>query len=180
MADLQRSPALPSFPLSASGFFLRDIGAVAKVRVQALRSRGMPAPTVTDPRLPDRPNTASGSNPTALWKAPDDWLVYSRTLSPDALINWVAAIPSSAPLIATDVSSSSAIFELSGARAIDVLLRDCTLDLEGNAVPVGACAQTLFAQTTVLIHRPDQATWLLFIERSVAQHVWDWLLDSSV
>jgi heterotetrameric sarcosine oxidase gamma subunit len=59
-------------------------------------------------------------------------------------------------------------------------MRDCTLDLEGQAVPPGACAQTPFAQTTVMIHRPSTSeAWRLFVERYVANHVWDWLIDTA-
>ncbi len=71
------------------------------------------------------------------------------------LAHWAEAIPSAAPLVCTNVSSATTLFELSGAQAIDVLMRDCTLDLEGNAVPPSACAQTHLAQTTVSDSPPD-------------------------
>jgi heterotetrameric sarcosine oxidase gamma subunit len=181
MPDLERYSPLPksAAQFSAGGFQLRELPFVAKLRVQVLRRRGMQTPAASLMHLPDNPNTGLGSDPIALWKAPDDWLVYSPTLTADALNSWVAAVPHNTPLIATDVSSASTVFELSGTNALDILMRDCTLDLEGNAVPPGACAQTQFAQVSVMIHRPTADTWRLFVDRSVAGHVWDWLLDTA-
>lgn len=180
MADLQRSsPLLASaVPIATHGFSMREMEGVSKLRVQVLRNRGLYTPAVSPENLPDKPNTTLGTNPIALWRAPDDWLVYSGAMTPEALDDWVAAILSDAPLVATNVSSASTVLELSGARVIDVLMRDCTLDLEGNAVPPGECAQTQFAQVSVLLHRVDEDIWRLFVERSVAQHVWEWLADT--
>lgn len=182
MPDLQRSSPLRDDArlFSAAGFQLREIEAVTKLRVQVLRPRGMLTAAVYPSQLPEQPNTAVGVDPIALWKAPDDWLVYSQSLSSEALSDWAERIRSEAPLVITDVSSASVLLELSGPRALDVLMRDCTLDLEGDAIAPGACAQTLFAQTTVMIHRPvSTETWRLFVERSVAMHVWEWLLDTA-
>ena len=181
MPELHRSSSLregaPRF--SVTGFQLRALESVTKLRVQVLRGRGIHAPAASLLHLPDKPNTALGTDPIALWKAPDDWLVYSQTLASDALTAWVAEVPHNAPLIATDVSSASAVFELSGDGVVDILMRDCTLDLEGNAVPPGACAQTQFAQVSAMIHRPTADTWRLFVDRSVATHVWEWLVDTA-
>ncbi len=182
MADLQRRSPLPKSArtYAATDFALRELEAVTKIRVQALRGRGMSKPAANPLQLPDVPNTASGTDPIALWRAPDDWLVYSQTLNAEVLSNWVATVASEAPLVVTDVSSASVVLELSGARAVDILLRDCPLDLDGDAVRPGACAQTSFAQTGVLIHRPSEpGTWRLFVERSVALHVWEWLVDTA-
>ena len=78
-----------------------------------------------------------------------------------------------------DVSSTGALFEIGGPRAIDVLMRDCTLDLEGGAVPPGGCAQTTLAQLTVMVHRPAaEPAWRLWVDRTAARHLWEWLLDS--
>lgn len=183
MPDLQRRSPLRDDAriFSAAGFQIRELEPVTKLRVQVLRPRGTLSAAVDPKHLPERPNTTLGNDPITLWKAPDDWLVYSQNLTPEALSDWVGSIESESPVVVTDVSSASVVLELSGPRTLDVLMRDCTLDLEGDAIAPGACAQTQFAQTTVTIHRPVSAeTWRLFVERSVAIHVWEWLLDSAL
>jgi heterotetrameric sarcosine oxidase gamma subunit len=176
--EIHRHSPLSQARFARPGYELKEIAGAAKIRVQALRARGLAAPVCRSDQLPHRPNTVSGEDPAALWKAPDDWIVYSPTRPAEALQEWVPQIESDVPLIATDVSSASVILELTGPAAIDVLLRDCTLDLEGDALLAGCCAQTQFAQVGVLLHRlADPERWRMFVERSVALHVWDWLVD---
>jgi heterotetrameric sarcosine oxidase gamma subunit len=180
MSELQPISPLTSAPVLERDFQMSELPGVAKIRVQVLRSRGMNTPCADPQRLPTLPNTALGSNPVVLWKAPDDWLAYSQTLSATQLLEVLRTVSSSAPLVMTDVSAASVVLELRGARAIDILMRDCTLDLEGDAVKPGACAQTALAQVNVMLQRSaDGSIWRLFVERSVASHVWDWLVQTA-
>jgi heterotetrameric sarcosine oxidase gamma subunit len=178
--ELQRASALSRV---ATGHaipecLLRAVDAVTIVRVQALRARHQ-QPVTDAPELPVIPNSARGSDPVALWRGPDDWLVYSLSHPAGPLLDWIDALPTDTPLVVTDVSSASVLLELRGPAAVPILMRDCTLDLEGNAVPPGGCAHTAFAQTSVTIHRPHEPdTWRLLVERSVALDVWDWLVDT--
>jgi len=178
MSDLQPLSPLNFAPVVGTDFELRALPGIAKVRVQALRKRGMNTPCADTARLPSTPNSVFGADPVMLWKAPDDWLAYSETLSGEQLCQVLREVASSVPLLVTDVSSASVVLELSGAGAIELLMRDCTLDLEGEAVKPGACAQTALAQVSVMLHRPrDKDAWRIFVERSVASHVWSWLTD---
>jgi sarcosine oxidase, subunit gamma len=183
MDELKRISPLPDKDrnFTIPNFQLRELEGVTKLRVQVLRARGNRTAAADPLKLPSSPNTTCGEDPIALWRAPDDWLVYSPALDEDDLSRWVDAVESTSPLILTDVSSASAVLELQGPRTIDILMRDCTLDLDGDAIKPGSCAQTLFAQTTIVIHRPETPdTWRLFVERSVTRHVWDWLVDSAL
>jgi heterotetrameric sarcosine oxidase gamma subunit len=166
--------------VGAPGFTLREMPGVTKVRAQALR--GHPGAAAGDPSrlLPAIPNTTLGDDPCVLWQAPGDWLACSQTLCAAQLGTMLLAARGAAPLVVTDVSSASVVLELTGARVLEVLARDCTLDLEGDAIPVAGCAQTVIAQVDVLIHRPpDREAWRLLVERSVAGHLWEWLTDSA-
>ena len=182
MTELERASPLASARRSSgtAGFELHEIANVAKVRVQALRGRGAGTPCADPNRLPFSPNTALGVDPIVLWKAPDDWLAYSLELPAARVCAAVRLVTSSAPLVLTDVSSASVVLELRGPRALDVLMRDCTLDLEGDAITPGNCAQTVLGQVSVMMHRPQDAdAWRLFVERSVAMHVWYWLIETA-
>lgn len=157
-------------------FQLRELQGVAKVRVQSRQRRAVSAPMADAMRLPMAACTSIGTDPVALWRAPGDWLVYSITQSAEALLQGLCDVSASPSFWLADVSSASVVLELSGARTLDVLMRECTLDLEGGAIQPGGCAQCEFAQVTVMIHRPrDTEAWRLFVERSVAVHVWDGL-----
>lgn len=121
----------------------------------------------------------SGSTPR-FYGEPDDWLAYSPTRDAAALIADLRSVHSTAPLVVADVTCASIVMDLSGPGALEVLMRDCTLDLEGNAVNAGDCAQTVMAQVGVLIYRPrDTDVWRIFVDRSTAVHLWEYLVDSA-
>jgi heterotetrameric sarcosine oxidase gamma subunit len=180
VTELRRESPLPSGLFQAADFELRELRDVAKVRAQLVRPRGSNTLGIDSRCFPHSPNSSIGIDPAILWKAPDDWMIYSQTLTAERLCEFVQESAAADPrLIITDLTSASIVLELRGARAIDVLMRDCTLDLEGHAIPPGACAQTELAQVGVLIHRPaDPDAWRIFVERSVALQVWDWLCCS--
>jgi heterotetrameric sarcosine oxidase gamma subunit len=188
MADLARTPALggaePAI-LRAPGFELREHPFVPMLRLQALRADLAALSASGSDLLPATPNRALGDDPWILWRAPGDWLAYSLASPLEELERGLRprlapfSASSASPLYWTDVSSTGALFEIGGPRAIEVLMRDCTLDLEGGAVPAGACAQTAIAQLTVMIHRPAAApAWRLWVDRTAARHLWEWLADS--
>lgn len=176
---LARSPLASLKAFVTRHVEVRELPGIAKMRVQALRTRGELSPCADSSRFPTTPNASLGIDPVVLWRAPDDWLVYSLTHDPRQLEASLLAASSTATLFVTDVSAASVVLELRGPRALDVLMRDCTLDLEGDAMKPGNCAQTALAQIGVLLHRPaDDDVWRIFVERSVAMHLWEWLVDS--
>lgn len=167
------------------GCELVELPNVAKLRLQAHRGELDALADRAGAALPFVPNTAAGAGPWLLWRAPGDWLVYALTDPTDpaetALRSLVDGRLAGLGLLSIDVSAGLALFELRGPRALEVLLRDCTLDLEGDAVPPGGCAQTPIAQLLVLIHRPEGSDerWRLFVDRTAARHFWRWLVDSA-
>ncbi len=163
----------------AAGFELRELRAVAAVRLQTLRGDAERVATAAANVLPASPNGVAGDDPWVLWRAPGDWLAYSLTLPEEQIESTLRQRLSDVPLLFAGVSAASVVFELGGARAVDVLLRDCTLDLEGDAVPIGACAHTALAQLSVTLHQPAAGLWRLWADRSAARYLWDWLVDTA-
>jgi sarcosine oxidase subunit gamma len=183
MADLARANPLGGehpFVFTLPGCELRELPLVAKLRVQAMR--GEPAAVIAEARsfLGETPNRSQGDDPCILWRAPGDWLAVSSTHSAEELARALGERLAGAPVVLADVSSTSAVLELRGEQALEVMARDCTLDLEGNAVPPGGCAQTTIAQLSVLIHRPGAGDrWRLYVDRTAARHLRDFLVDSA-
>jgi heterotetrameric sarcosine oxidase gamma subunit len=169
----ERAEPSPSSELAASpgftadGFRLRELHPVAKVQIQTFPGR---------PRL----LALEGEDPLFLVRGPHEWLAYSCTQTPSALLVCLREHFGDEDLIYTNVSGAFVVIEASGARVIDILMRTCTLDLEGNALPKMAATTTALAHVTVLLHRMADATvWRIFAERSCAHHLWDWLIDSA-
>ncbi|MEO3872273.1 2Fe-2S iron-sulfur cluster-binding protein [Nonomuraea sp. B12E4] len=77
-----------------------------------------------------------------------------------------------------DVSDQRTILELSGLRADDVLITGCPLDLHPDAFP--GHAQTLLAQTSVLLERRAPATYRIYVRSSFTKYLAEWLIDALV
>ena len=182
MRDSPRGYVSPagSAPYLTPTIQIHEVAPVWKIRAQALSRRDVGPRKDDCIDLPARPNSGLGNDPYLLWKAPGDWLAYSTKHSVDPLTQWLRDLRYPDPLILTDVSAGMAVIEMRGPGVIELLLRDCSLDLEGTALMPGACAQTSFAHAHILLHRPlEEPNWRLFVERSVALHVWEWLVDTA-
>ncbi len=169
----------------------REHGNAAAVTLRELPSRAMldlrldPADTsalaaaVTAlalelPTVPNKSSTANGRS--ALWLGPDQWLIMAPGEDATALEQMLGSAATSA----VDVSDMRAVFELAGPRAGDVLRKGCAIDVHPRVFRPGDCALTALARVRVALHQPDEGqAYHVYVERSYAQYLWDWLLDAS-
>ncbi len=127
--------------------------------------------------LPLTPNTtAQYGDVTLCWLRPDEWLV----MTPDA--QTVATVQEALQQIhghtaVTDVSGGYAVIRLSGRQARQVLAKGCTLDLHPRQFTPGHCAQSLLAKADVLLIARGEETIEMVVRRSVADYLWQWLVD---
>jgi sarcosine oxidase subunit gamma len=77
------------------------------------------------------------------------------------------------------VSDSLVTLWIEGASAPALLARGCGLDLSVGAFGSQACARTRLAQLPVLIRRATPERFECVVDRSVAQWLYDWLVDSA-
>ena len=67
---------------------------------------------------------------------------------------------------------------LVGLTSLVLLASACGLDLDPSRWTPGMCAQTLFGQTQVILHRRDERTTRVFVRPSFAGYL-EALLDAS-
>jgi sarcosine oxidase subunit gamma len=104
-------------------------------------------------------STSSDANELkVLWFGPGRWLIHAATE------HW--HLDDVAGCSVTDLSDSRRLFRLNGAGAADRLATACPLDLADTVTPPGSCALTLFDQFPVLLYRPDNDSYDLYVERS--------------
>jgi sarcosine oxidase subunit gamma len=127
--------------------------------------------------LPLVPNSATGDDArTVLWTGAGRWLVAEATGTTPSWPSAIAALPTAV----TDLGHARTVLRLAGPAAPALLAKDCGLDLHPGAFPPGACAQTLFAHVSVLLHAIDDApTFDLYVPRSYARHLWELLADAA-
>ncbi|MGQ0663017.1 MAG: sarcosine oxidase subunit gamma [Pseudomonadota bacterium] len=123
---------------------------------------------------PTRPNTAVRNHGTTLlWVGPQRWLCVAPQLGP-----WKSWRLADAAI--TDLGHARTVMRIQGPRARDLLSKGCGLDLHPRTFPAGACAQSSLAHVAALLHALDaRPTFDLYVARSVALSVWEFLADGA-
>jgi sarcosine oxidase subunit gamma len=117
---------------------------------------------------------------TILWAGPGRWLVVAAEEEGSNLEARVRAGLSATQAAITDLGNGRTVLRIAGPRARDLLAKGSSIDFHGRAFPAGSCAQGLLGHVGALIHAVDAApTYDLYIARSYAQTVWEWLGESA-
>jgi sarcosine oxidase subunit gamma len=148
-------------------------GAAAADRIGAVLGHALPTVPCT---------SVSGNGIEALWLGPDEWLVLA---APDRQGELGAALRASGDgdfVAVTDVSAQRCVVELAGDALPALLARGCAIDFHPTVTPVGACVQTLLAQTgaTIVVRAPGAVEVLLLVRTSFADYLVDWLEDACL
>lgn len=121
----------------------------------------------------------SGST-TILWVGPERWLVVEPERADrdlDALLRAALAMTSAA---VTDLGNGRTVLRIAGPSSRDLLAKGSAIDFHPRAFPVGTCAQGLLGHVGALFHAVDETPcYDLYIARSYAQTIWEWLIESA-
>ncbi len=131
--------------------------------------------------LPTAPNTARGKGATtALWLGPDQWLILTRPDRQSRIAGKLREALARRHAAVTEIGEGRAVIALSGAKARDVLMKGCGLDLHPRVFAAGRCAQTLLAKASVIVHQTGRApSFDIYVARSFAEYLWAWLADAA-
>lgn len=78
----------------------------------------------------------------------------------------------------TSLSHGRARLFIEGTAAREVLSKGIALDLHPEVFQVDACALTELQHTPVLLHRTGQDRYELYVLRTYAIWIWEWLTDA--
>ncbi len=125
-----------------------------------------------------------GSEVLVVGSGPAEWLVLAAPGTQDRVMNQVngAAAECAGLVTYVDLTHGRALVRLTGARAADLLAKECGLDLATDVRPDGSAARTAVAKLATDIVRDDREevpSFLLHCERSSGQYLFDSLLDAG-
>lgn len=126
-------------------------------------------------RTPQVGHATADPNLTVAAIAPGRFLVSGA--APDLAPRFEAAIPSADGAV-TDLSHGRTILRLEGDAAA-LLSRCVAIDLDESAFPQGRVAQTAIHHIDVVVHRLKRASFDLWVPRSFAAALTEWLLDAG-
>ena len=131
--------------------------------------------------LPTSPNTTTSNNKiTALWLSQKEWLIVMNSSVDNGEVKSLQNELSDIHALAIDVSDRWTTINVSGNKAIDVLSKGTSIDLDNSVFGSGACAQTTLWTVNVIIYQIDEKpTFDLFVDSTMAKFLWQWLEHSS-
>jgi heterotetrameric sarcosine oxidase gamma subunit len=127
-------------------------------------------------RVPGPQATSIRGDYALLWMTPKEWLL--ELPAAETLAVQLALITRLVPALAavTDVSDSLALFDVSGDRAVEVLMTGCSINLRSDAFTAGHVARTAVADVPAIIWKANNSfQFRCLVERSYAEHFWNWL-----
>jgi len=124
---------------------------------------------------PTEPNTvASSGDVSLLWLGPNEWLATAPAEKHGAVDQLETALSGQHHSV-IDVSEGRIALELDGGHARAALAQELGLDLRSSSFGSGRCAQTALARVPVILQQIDAARFRIFVRRSFAPYVTDWL-----
>jgi len=119
------------------------------------------------------------ADPAAYWLGPDQWLISSDTKPAKDIISDINSALSGQLYAATDMSSSNVCFSLCGPSARMVLAMGCGIDMHSSKFSTGQCVHTHFAHVLLFIAAVGDDKFDLYVDRSHARYLNDWLVKSG-
>ena len=78
-----------------------------------------------------------------------------------------------------DVTDQFVQLELKGKNIYEIFSAGCPFNFNEFKEKKGSTAQTVLNHIDVILHHKEENIVNLFVRRSFAQHLWDWIEDSS-
>jgi len=122
---------------------------------------------------------------TSLWLGPNEWLVVSNDeITKETNIHKLEQVLfddiSKTNLGAvTNVTDHFTIFSLSGLNIFEILSKGCPFDFSSENFGDNKVVQTILNHIDVTIYRKSENDVDLYVRRSFAGYLWDWLKDSA-
>jgi sarcosine oxidase subunit gamma len=163
-------------------FHVRPASARAVLRLKSWRAfRAGSAPLKLAVALPASVGEVSGGLPRVLCTGPGEWLLVSPQTGVARLRNILAPELTTQELALVDLTDGLTVLEVSGSHVRAVLAKSCGLDFDSRHFGSEHCARTRFAQIPVVIDCTEiSGVFQLYVPRSYAPYLKNWLLDAAV
>jgi len=163
---------------SSCGVLLQERRGLAIAQVFA--KKGKTAAVAKKLGISAKPCVATEHNDyTALPLSPGQWMLFANS-GADGSFQRLLEKQIGKTGYVSEQSHSRAIIRISGDKCLDVLAKECRLDLHPSAADVGFCAQTTMAGIGVMMHKlDDDPTFDLVIFAGFADSFWHWIVQAS-
>ena len=130
-------------------------------------------------------STSTKEKITCMWLGPNEWLLVSNNIvdkeSNDYELEQLLFKDISKTKLGavTNVSDHYTIFNLTGSNIFEILSKGSPFDFNSENFGDNKVVQTILNHVDVSIHRKSENDVDLYVRRSFAGYLWDWLKDSG-
>ena len=133
----------------------------------------------------DACNISKKEKISSLWLGPNEWLIVSNDeISKETnvyeleqlLFNEISKDNLGS---VTNVTDQFTIFSLSGSNIFEILSKGSPFNFGSGDFSNNKVIQTILNHTDVTIHKKNENNVDLYVRRSFANHLWNWLKDSA-
>ena len=131
-------------------------------------------------------STSSKEKITSLWLGPNEWLLVSNNELPKETNTYELeqvlfdSINKTNLGAVTNVTDHFTVFSLSGSNVFEVLSKACPFDFDSKDFGDNKVVQTLLNHIDVTILRKNENSVDLYVRRSFANHLFNWIKDSAI
>jgi len=118
-------------------------------------------------------------DPATHWLGPDQWLHTSDTRAAEDITGHISHSLSDQLHATTDMSSATVCFALKGPATRTILAMGCGIDMHPGAFTPGQCVRTRLANVLSLIVAVEDNHFDLYLDRSHALYLGDWLAQAG-
>ena len=174
---------------SYNNFLMKEKSPVAKINLRGnLENKDFVsmAGKILGMILPKEPCSISAKEEiTCMWLGPNEWMLVSNdVITKDSndyelekiLFNGISKRNLGS---VTNVSDQYTIFNLTGTNIFQILSKGSPFDFNSDSFTNNKVVQTILNHIDVTIHKKSESNVDLYVRRSFAKHLWDWLKDSS-
>ncbi|MGB0843166.1 MAG: sarcosine oxidase subunit gamma [Alphaproteobacteria bacterium] len=126
-------------------------------------------------------SVAVGDKVSAIWLSVDEWLLVSDTQIGAKTVEDLNAATQGMFLSVVNLTSNYATIRLSGSDANGVLSKLVPYDTHADNFKVGSAIGTVAGKANVVLHKLDEEpTYDVYVRRSFACYVWQYLQDAGL
>jgi sarcosine oxidase, subunit gamma len=130
--------------------------------------------------LPTTPRTtANWGDLKCLWLSVDQWLILSPPDKAQALHQQLVAALDGIHSLVVDVSHMRSVIRIEGEHARTTLMKGTSIDLTHGDYPAGSVRRMKFAEVAALLHIVEQDVIEIYVFRSYADYVWNFLMKAG-
>ncbi len=129
------------------------------------------------PKVPR--SSATWGDVRALWLSTDQWLITCNGTKADELSAALVAALGGLHSLVVNVSDMRAVIRLEGEGVRETVMKGTSIDLTDGDYPPGTVRRMRFAEIAALLHIVEDNVIEIYVFRSYADYVWEFLLKAA-